>query len=88
MLNASITDCVFEVDRETSIEEVNGLLKEASEGELIGVLDFEDRPLVSSVFRTDKHSLISDAKSTMVIDETQVKIIVWYHNEWGTRTGW
>ena len=88
MLSASITDCVFEVDRETSIEEVNGLLKEASEGELIGVLDFEDRPLVSSDFRTDKHSLISDAKSTMVIDETQVKIVVWYHNEWGTRTGW
>lgn len=83
MLNSSITDCVFEVDRETSIEEVNGLLKEASEGELSGVLDFEDRPLVSSDFRTDKHSSIIDAKSTMVIDGTQVKIIAWYDNEWG-----
>ena len=83
MLNASITDCVFEVGRDTSVEEVNGLLKQAAEGELNGILDFEDRPLVSSDFRTDKHSSIIDANSTMVVDGTQVKIIAWYDNEWG-----
>ncbi|MEM8974364.1 MAG: ArsJ-associated glyceraldehyde-3-phosphate dehydrogenase [Pseudomonadota bacterium] len=83
MLNASITDCVFEVGRETTVAEVNGLLKQAADGELNGILDFEDRPLVSSDFKTDAHSSIIDAKSTMVVDGTQVKIIAWYDNEWG-----
>ncbi|BAQ62622.1 NAD-dependent glyceraldehyde-3-phosphate dehydrogenase [Geminocystis sp. NIES-3708] len=83
MLNASLTDCVFEVNRKTSVEEVNKLLKEASEEELKGILGYEERPLVSIDYKDDARSSIIDALSTMVIDETQVKILAWYDNEWG-----
>jgi glyceraldehyde 3-phosphate dehydrogenase len=83
LANASITDCVFEVSRETSIVEVNKLLKEAADGELNGILGFEERPLVSIDYRTDPRSSIIDALSTMVVNETQVKLYVWYDNEWG-----
>lgn len=83
LLNASITDCVFEVSRSTTVEEVNGLLKEASETYLKGILGYEARPLVSVDFVNDPRSSIIDAPSTMVIDGTQVKLLAWYDNEWG-----
>ncbi|BAZ39726.1 glyceraldehyde-3-phosphate dehydrogenase [Calothrix sp. NIES-4101] len=84
LLNASLTDCVFEVVRATTVEEVNGLLKAASEqAPLQGILGYEERPLVSIDYKDDPRSSIIDALSTMVVDETQVKILAWYDNEWG-----
>lgn len=83
LLNASITDCVFEVARDTTTEEVNGLLRQAAEGPLKGILAVEDRPLVSSDFKSDTHSATVDGPSTMVTDGSQVKIIAWYDNEMG-----
>jgi glyceraldehyde 3-phosphate dehydrogenase len=83
LANASLTDCVFEVERPTTAEEVNALLQAASEGELRGILGYETRPLVSIDYRTDPRSSIVDALSTMVVNGTQVKIYAWYDNEWG-----
>ena len=83
LLNASLTDCVFEVTRPTTVEEVNGLLEAAAEGPLTGILGYERRPLVSVDFKDDPRSGIVDAPSTMVTDGTQVKILAWYDNEWG-----
>ncbi|MBP2838745.1 MULTISPECIES: ArsJ-associated glyceraldehyde-3-phosphate dehydrogenase [unclassified Pseudomonas] len=83
LANASLTDCVFEVERETTAEEVNALLKAAAEGPLKDILGYEERPLVSIDYRTDPRSSIIDALSTMVVNGTQVKIYAWYDNEWG-----
>ena len=83
LLNASLTDCVFEVARETSVDEVNALFKAAAEGPLRGILGYETRALVSSDYTNDPRSAIIDAQSTMVINDTQVKIYAWYDNEWG-----
>lgn len=83
LTNASLTDCVFEVERATTVEEVNALLKAAAESELAGILGFETRPLVSIDYQTDPRSGIVDALSTMVVNGTQVKIYAWYDNEWG-----
>jgi glyceraldehyde 3-phosphate dehydrogenase len=83
LLNASITDCVFEVERETTVEEVNALFKAAADGPLAGILGYETRALVSSDYTNDPRSSIIDAQSTMVINGTQVKIYAWYDNEWG-----
>ncbi|MEM8843342.1 MAG: ArsJ-associated glyceraldehyde-3-phosphate dehydrogenase [Pseudomonadota bacterium] len=83
LLNASLTDCVFEMQRETTVEEVNGLFKEAAEGELKGILGYEERPLVSCDYTNDPRSSIIDALSTMVVSGTQVKVYAWYDNEWG-----
>jgi glyceraldehyde 3-phosphate dehydrogenase len=83
LLNASLTDCVFEVTRPTTVEEVNGLLETAAAGPLAGILGYERRPLVSVDFKDDPRSAIVDAPSTMVTDGTQVKILAWYDNEWG-----
>lgn len=83
LANASLTDCVFEVGRGTTVEEVNELLQEASENELKDILGFETRPLVSIDYKTDPRSSIVDALSTMVVNDTQVKLYVWYDNEWG-----
>jgi glyceraldehyde 3-phosphate dehydrogenase len=83
LTNASLTDCVFEVERATSVDEVNQLLQAAAAGELKGVLGYETRPLVSVDFLHDPRSGIVDALSTMVINDTQVKIYAWYDNEWG-----
>ncbi|MFC3088389.1 ArsJ-associated glyceraldehyde-3-phosphate dehydrogenase [Tabrizicola soli] len=83
LLNASLTDCVFEVERPTTAEEVNALFKAAAEGPLKGILGYETRPLVSCDFTNDPRSSIIDAPSTMVINGTQVKIYAWYDNEWG-----
>jgi len=83
LTNASITDCVFELERGTSIDEVNALLKDAAAGELKDIMGYEERPLVSIDYKTDPRSSIIDALSTMVINDTQVKLYVWYDNEWG-----
>lgn len=83
LTNASITDCVFEVQRPTTAEEVNQLLKQAADNELQGILGYEERPLVSIDYRTDPRSGIVDALSTMVVNDTQLKIYIWYDNEWG-----
>ncbi|WP_240125255.1 ArsJ-associated glyceraldehyde-3-phosphate dehydrogenase [Thermomonas alba] len=83
LTNASLTDCVFEVERVTSVEEVNGLLRAAAEGELAGILGYETRPLVSIDFLHDPRSAIVDALSTLVVNGTQVKLYAWYDNEWG-----
>jgi len=84
LLNASLTDCVFNVQRETTAEEVNGLLRAASEsGSLKDILGYEERPLVSIDYQGDPRSSIIDALSTMVVDGKVVKIYAWYDNEWG-----
>ncbi|WP_159819834.1 ArsJ-associated glyceraldehyde-3-phosphate dehydrogenase [Colwellia sp. 20A7] len=83
LTNASITDCVFELEQSTTVEEVNQLLKEAAENELTGIMGYEERPLVSVDYKTDPRSSIIDALSTMVVNGTQVKLYVWYDNEWG-----
>lgn len=83
LLNASLTDCVFEVERETSADAVNALFKAAAEGSLNGILGYEERPLVSSDYTNDERSSIVDAPSTMVVGGTQVKVYAWYDNEMG-----
>ncbi len=83
LLNASLTDCVFEVARPTSVAEVNSLLKAAADGPLQGILGYEIRPLVSIDYSGDPRSAIVDAACTMVTDHTLVKIYAWYDNEWG-----
>ena len=83
LANASITDCVFEMQRGVTEAEVNALFKQAAEGELKDILGYEERPLVSVDYKTDPRSSIVDALSTMVINDTQLKLYVWYDNEWG-----
>lgn len=83
LTNASITDCVFELTRPTTIEEINQWMKEASESNLHGVLGYEETPLVSIDYKTDPRSSIVDAPSTMIINDTQLKMYLWYDNEWG-----
>lgn len=83
LLNASLTDCVFEVERATSAEEVNAMFKAAAEGPLKGILGYETRPLVSADYTNDTRSTIVDAPSTMVVNGTQVKVYAWYDNEMG-----
>jgi len=83
LLNASLTDFVFEAERPVSADEINNLFKTAAESDLAGILGFEERPLVSVDYTNDPRSSIIDAPSTMVINDTQVKIYAWYDNEWG-----
>ena len=83
LLNASLTDCVFEVERTTTVEEVNALFAAAAAGPLNGILGYETRQLVSCDFTNDPRSAIVDGPCTMVINGTQVKIYAWYDNEWG-----
>jgi glyceraldehyde 3-phosphate dehydrogenase len=83
LLNGSLTDCVFEVERLTTVEELNSYFEKASKGSLKNVLGFESRPLVSSDYVNDPRSSIIDGPSTMVVDGTQVKLFAWYDNEWG-----
>ncbi|MEQ8651396.1 MAG: ArsJ-associated glyceraldehyde-3-phosphate dehydrogenase [Kiloniellales bacterium] len=83
ILNASLTDCVFEVERVTTAEEVNKLYEAYAEGPLKGILGLERRPLVSADYLNDPRSSIVDGLSTMVVNGTQVKIYAWYDNEWG-----
>jgi len=83
LLNASLTDFVFEAARPVTREEVNQYFKEAAEGPLKDILGYEERPLVSIDYKDDPRSAVIDAPSTLVIDDTQVKIYAWYDNEWG-----
>ena len=83
LLNASLTDCVFHVQRDTSVDEVNDLFRATAAGPLQGILAYEDRPLVSADFVNDPHSAIIDGPSTMVVDGKMVKVYAWYDNEWG-----
>ncbi len=83
LLNASLTDFVFETARTVTKEEVNGYFNMAASAELKGILGYEERPLVSIDFKDDPRSAIVDALSTMVIHGTQVKVLAWYDNEWG-----
>lgn len=83
LLNASLTDCVFTMSRDVTVDEVNGLLESAAKNELRGILGFETRPLVSADFVNDTRSGIVDGPSTMVIDGRMVKVLVWYDNEMG-----
>jgi len=83
VLNASLTDCVFELQRATTAEEVNALFKAAAEGALRGILGYEERPLVSVDYARDTRSSIVDALSTLVTDGTLLKVYAWYDNEMG-----
>lgn len=83
VLNASLTDCVFELKRPTTVDEVNRLFKSASESVLAGILGLETRALVSADYNNDPRSSIVDALSTMVTDETLLKVYAWYDNEVG-----
>jgi glyceraldehyde 3-phosphate dehydrogenase len=83
LLNGSITDFVFEAMRPTEADEINQLFETASQTNLAGILGYETRPLVSADYTNDPRSGIVDAPSTMVIDNTQVKLLAWYDNEWG-----
>ncbi len=83
VLNASLTDCVFELNRETTADEINGLFKAAASGPLAGILGYEDRPLVSVDYAHDTRSSIIDGLSTLVTDGTMLKVYAWYDNEMG-----
>ena len=83
LLNASLTDAVFELEKDVTIEDVNGAFETAANGDLRGILGYETRPLVSVDYVNDNRSTIVDALSTMVVNRTQVKIYSWYDNEWG-----
>ena len=83
LTNASITDCVFELERGITQDEVNTWFKDAANNELQGILGYEEKPLVSIDYKTDPRSCTIDALSTMVINNTQLKLYAWYDNEWG-----
>ena len=83
LANASITDCVFELKRSTTVKEINQLMQFAAENEMNGILGYEEKPLVSVDYKSDARSSIVDALSTMVINDSQVKLYLWYDNEWG-----
>ena len=83
MLNASLTDCVFELARETTAAEVNALFEAAARGPLAGILGYEPRPLVSVDYQGDTRSAVIDGLSTLVTDGTMLKVYAWYDNEMG-----
>ena len=83
LLNASLTDCTFELARESGQEEINALFAQWAEGPLKGILGYEPRPLVSTDFLDDPRSAVVDGPATMVVNGTQAKIYAWYDNEWG-----
>lgn len=81
--NVSVVDLVAELEKEVTVEEVNGALKAAAEGPLKGIMDYSEEPLVSSDYNGNPHSSTIDALSTMVIEGNMVKVVSWYDNEWG-----
>jgi glyceraldehyde 3-phosphate dehydrogenase len=83
LLNASLTDAVFTVSRDVTVDEINHLFSTAAEGELKGILGFETRPLVSADYVNDTRSSVVDGPSTMVTDRRLVKVLAWYDNEYG-----
>lgn len=82
-INVSVVDLTFTAARPTTVEEVNAIIREASQGELKGILGYNDAPLVSVDFNHDPRSSIFDATQTRVIGGTLVKVLSWYDNEWG-----
>ncbi|WP_025674258.1 ArsJ-associated glyceraldehyde-3-phosphate dehydrogenase [Salinivibrio socompensis] len=86
LANASLTDVIFDVETDTTADEVNALLQDAADGELNGILGFEARPLVSIDYRGDQRSTIIDGLSTMVVGKRMVKVYAWYDNEMGYAT--
>ena len=83
LLNASLTDAVFELERPVTVDEANAAFAEAAAGSLQGILGYETRPLVSIDYVNDDRSAIVDGLSTMVVNGTQLKVYAWYDNEWG-----
>jgi glyceraldehyde 3-phosphate dehydrogenase len=83
LLNASLTDAVFELKRAATVEEVNRAFEAAANGHLQGILGYETRPLVLIDYVNDSRSAIVDGLSTMVVNGTQLKVYAWYNNEWG-----
>ena len=83
LLNGSLTDAVFELQRPVTVEEVNEAFASAAAGPLKGILGYETRPLVSCDYTNDSRSAVVDGLSTMVVDGTQLKVYAWYDNEWG-----
>jgi glyceraldehyde 3-phosphate dehydrogenase len=83
LLNASLTDAVFEMSRDVTVDEVNDRFRAAADGELAGILGYEDRPLVSADYTNDTRSGIVDGPSTMVVDGRMLKVLAWYDNEYG-----
>ena len=81
--NVSVVDLTFTPKRDTTVEEVNGLLKAASQGALKGVLGYTDEPLVSIDFNHDAHSSTIDSLETTVLEGKLVRVLSWYDNEWG-----
>ncbi|MFA5829227.1 MAG: type I glyceraldehyde-3-phosphate dehydrogenase [Candidatus Gracilibacteria bacterium] len=79
----SLLDCVFEVEKSTTVEELNGILKQAAEGPLKNILAYNELPLVSVDYKGNTHSSIIDGLSTMVMEGTMIKVVAWYDNEWG-----
>ena len=82
-INVSVVDLTFVAERETSIDEIDSVMREASEGDLKGVLAYNDEPLVSIDFNHDPASATYDAGLTKVMQGTLVKVCAWYDNEWG-----
>ena len=83
LANASLSDCVFELEQAVTVDAINGALRKAADGRLAGILGFEERPLVSVDYRGDTRSGIVDGLATMVVDDTHVKVLAWYDNEIG-----
>jgi glyceraldehyde 3-phosphate dehydrogenase len=81
--NVSLVDLTADLEKDATVEEVNAAMKRASEDDLSGILSYTEQELVSSDFKGDAHSSILDAKSTMVVGGSQVKVLSWYDNEWG-----
>jgi glyceraldehyde 3-phosphate dehydrogenase len=83
-VGGSIVDAVFEMKRNITVNEINELMKKYSnDGNLVGILGYEERPLVSTDYNNERRSGVVDAGSTMVIHNTMLKMYVWYDNEWG-----
>ena len=82
-INVSVVDLVFQAERDTTVEEINSMLKAASEGSMAGILAYNDEPLVSCDFNHNPHSSIFDAGLTRVMEGRLVKVLSWYDNEWG-----
>ncbi|WP_059171370.1 glyceraldehyde-3-phosphate dehydrogenase [Bacillus sp. FJAT-27445] len=81
--NVSLVDLVVDLKKDVTIDEINAAFKEAARGEMKGIIDFTDEPLVSVDFNTNSHSAIMDGLSTMVMGSRKVKVLAWYDNEWG-----
>lgn len=81
--NVSLVDLVIDVKKDVTVDEVNKVLKTASEGDMAGILSYTEEPLVSSDFNGNENSSIIDGLSTMVMNNRQIKVLAWYDNEWG-----